>query len=191
MKHIKEPILYKIIRPIVSIFFLLYTPKYINKNVIPKEGRVILAGNHTSILDCIFLMSSTKRNIHFLAKIELFQGIKKFLFSNMGLIPVNRKIHDSRPLKESINYLENEEVIGIFPEGTLGRGSLLPFKKGAVKMSKESGAPIVPFVITGKYVLFSKNLKIEFLDPIYVKDNEIEVENNKLRFLIEEKLKGD
>ena len=78
----KESLLYKIVRPIVSIWFkIFYKPKYIGLNNIPDNESIILAGNHKNNLDCIYLMSSTKRPIHFLAKQELFKGIKKIIFA--------------------------------------------------------------------------------------------------------------
>ena len=88
----KESKLYKFLRPLIKIFTnIVYRPTYIGLENIPKNKRIVIAGNHTNNLDCILLMSSTKRCIHFLAKIELFKGFKKIIFSNMGLIPVNRK----------------------------------------------------------------------------------------------------
>ena len=70
----KEPILYRVIRPIVTVLFkLFYRPTIIGVENIPKTGRVVLAGNHTNNLDSMLLVSSTKRCIHFLAKIELFE----------------------------------------------------------------------------------------------------------------------
>ena len=85
----KESKLYKLLRPLIKIFTnIVYRPTYIGLENIPKNKRIIIAGNHTNNLDCILLMSSTKRCIHFLAKIELFKGFKKIIFSNMGLIPV-------------------------------------------------------------------------------------------------------
>jgi len=183
--------LYKILRPIITFLFkTLYRPKIIGSKNIPKTGRIILAGNHTHNLDCAMLISSTKRNIHFLAKVELFKGFKKILFSNMGLIPVNRKIKDHNVLVHAYNYLENEKVIGIFPEGTFGKGKILPFKIGAVKMAYETKCDIIPFSITGTYKLFSKNLKIEFGKPIKVKSNNLEKENEKLRNIVV-KMVGD
>ena len=78
----KEPLFYRIVRPIVTFLMkLVFRPNYIGLENIPKSGRIILAGNHTSKLDPLLLMSSTNRCIHFLAKIELFKGIKKY-FSN-------------------------------------------------------------------------------------------------------------
>ena len=100
-----DKVLYKVVRPIVKgLLLFLYTPRIINKEYIPTSGRVILAGNHTNILDCILLMSCTKRSIHFLAKNELWKGPKKIIFSNMGLIPVDRKSHDHLALQLSEEY---------------------------------------------------------------------------------------
>ena len=183
-KNYRESALYKVVRPIVKgLFKILYTPKIIGKENIPKEGRIVLAGNHTNNFDCILLMSSTKRPIHFLAKEELWRGAKKIIFSNLGLIPVNRKIHDHTALEKSEGYLKDEKVIGIFPEGTFrkDKNGLLPFKIGAVKMAYDTKSKIVPFAITGDYKLFSKNLKIVFGRPLEVISDNLDIENEKLK----------
>lgn len=118
-----EPLFYKYFARYVVKFYtkIVYNPTYIGLENIPKEGRVILAGNHTNNFDCIVLMSSTKRCIHFLGKHTLFKGPKKLLFENMGVIPVNRNIKDSNCLKEARKVLNDDGVIGIFPEGTINR----------------------------------------------------------------------
>lgn len=179
----KDSLFYRILRPIVKFLFLiLYTPKIIGKENIPKDGRIILAGTHISILDCVSLMTSTKRGIHFLAKKELWHGFKGIIFSNLGLIPVDRKKHDHSVLEKAENYLKNEKVIGIFPEGTTEKGrGLLSFKIGAVKMAYDTNTMIVPFVIKGKYRFFSRDLKIIFDKPIKVKNSDLEKENKNLR----------
>lgn len=169
MKEYKDVTFYKIIRPIVTCFFkIVFRPTIIGKEFIPTDGKVILAGNHTNNLDCILLMSTTKRNIHFLAKSELFTGIKKIIFNNLGLIPVNRKIKDKSVIPTAKEYLKNDLVIGIFPEGTTekGCGYLLPFKTGAVRLSYETDTHIVPFKILGEYKPFKKNIKIIFSKPL-------------------------
>ena len=75
MMKYNDVLLYKILRPIITFLFkMLYRPKILGNENIPKTGRIILAGNHTNNLDCAMLISSTKRNIHFLAKAELFKG---------------------------------------------------------------------------------------------------------------------
>ncbi len=179
--------LYRFLRPIIK--FLTNTfirPKYIGIENIPKEGRIILAGRHTSILDCFLLISATKRSVHFLAKKELWKGLKKILFANMGLIPVDRSKKSHNSLVRAEEYLKNECLIGIFPEGTTEKGrGLLPFKIGAVKMAKDTNTKIVPFCITGKYRLFSKSLKIEFHKAITIR-GDLDKENDKLRNIIKE-----
>ena len=182
MKNKYDARLYRVVRPIISLLFkIIYNPKIIGKENIKKEGRIILAGNHTNILDAVLLMSTTKRSIHFLAKDELWKGLKRVIFSNMGLIPVNRRTKDKNALKEAIKYLNNDQVIGIFPEGTIGKNGLLPFKMGAVKMAYETKSKILPFVITGKYRIFFNDLKIEFLEEVEIKSDDLEKENEKLR----------
>lgn len=180
-----DVLLYKILRPIITVLFkLLYRPKIVGKENIPKSGRIILAGNHTNNFDSALLISSTKRNIHFLAKSELFVGLKKILFSNMGLISVNRKIKDHNVLNQAYNYLNNEKIIGIFPEGTFGKGKILPFRIGAVKMAYETNSQIIPFSITGTYKLFSTDLKIVFGKPLKIKNGDLDKENEKLRNIV-------
>lgn len=179
----KDTLLYKILRPVIKFLIIcLFRPKIIGKENIPSKGRIVLAGNHTSIFDCFLLISSTKRCIHFLAKHELVKGPKKILFHNMGIIPVNREIHDHNALESAEEVLKREMVIGIFPEGTTEKGrGLLPFKIGAVKMAYDTDTQIIPFSITGKYSIFSNNLKIVFEKPIRVKGKDLDDDNKKLR----------
>lgn len=191
MGKIKDPLLYKIIRPIVKwLFIILYRPKIKGKENIPKDGGIILAGNHTNNFDCAILMASTKRCIHFLAKEELFKGIFGWLFKGLGLIPVKRKTKDGKALPRAIAYLEKEKVIGIFPEGTFNRSDdvILPFKIGAVKMSHDANKKIVPFVIKGKYKLFRRSVRIEFFEPIQYKTDNLDEANEKLMKYISDKL---
>lgn len=188
----KEALLYKLVRPIITIGVKTFMrPKIIGAENIPKSGRIILAGNHTNNFDCLLLMSSTKRCIHFLAKDELWGGIKKIIFGNLGLIPVNRRQKDPDALRLAEAYLKGEKLIGIFPEGTIGKEKLLPFKIGAVKMAKDTDTKIIPFKIQGKYRLFSKDLVICFGEPISIMGSDLEKENKKLRGKIQDMLRGD
>lgn len=191
MAKYNDPLFYKIIRPIAKVVFkVLYRPKIIGKNNIPKTGGIVLAGNHKHNFDCAMLVSSTRRCVHFLAKEELFQGKFGWFFKAMGLIPVKRKTHDGKALPTSICYLENEKVIGIFPEGTHNRGEgvILPFKIGAVKMAHDSKCKIVPFVIKGEYKIFHKGPRICFFEPIEITDDNLDKENERFMKLISDKL---
>lgn len=170
----KDNSFYNVVRVVVgNLFKVFYRPKIVNSDLIPTTGRVILAGNHTSIFDCVLLMATTKRQIHFLAKKELLDGVKRVFFSRMGIIPVNRKIKDKSVIPTAKEYLKNGLVIGIFPEGTTEKGVpyLMPFKEGAVRLSYETDTYIVPFKISGRYKFFSKDLKIVFDKPLKASEN--------------------
>ena len=186
----KDVILYRITRPLIKVFMkIFFRPTYIGIEFLPTDNNFILAGNHTSYLDPLLLISSTDKTIHFLAKDSLLRGIKGILFKNMGIIPVNRKIHDKNALKTAEAELLNKKVIGIFPEGTINKTEdiTIPFKIGAVKMAQDTDTLLVPFTITGKYKIFRKSVVIEFYKPYKINDN-LTSENTKLREFISEEL---
>ena len=190
----KDPRFYKMVRPIVTFLFkFLYRPQIIGKEYIPKEGRIIIAGNHTNNLDCILLISSTKRCIHFLAKDELYKGVKKILFKHMGIIPVNRRVKDGQSLKKAKIFLNKEMVIGIFPEGTFNKSNnpILPFKIGAAKMAHDTNTKIIPFVIKGKYKLFQRKIRIIFFSPVEITEDNLDLANEKLMNFVSKKLIED
>lgn len=187
----KDVILYRITRPLIKVFMkIFFCPTYIGTELIPTDVNFILAGNHTSYLDPLLLMSSTNKTIHFLAKDSLAKGIKGLLFRSMGIIPVNRKIHDKNALKTAEEELLNKKVIGIFPEGTINLTEevTIPFKIGAVKMAQDTDTLLVPFTIMGKYKLFRKSVVIEFYSPYKVKED-LTLENDRLRNFIGNELK--
>ncbi len=173
---------YKFVKAVVYPFFMcLYHPRIINNKKIPLN-KVILAGNHTSNLDGLLLVASTKRYVHFLAKIELFKGkLSNVFFTNMGFIPVDRKKKNKFALNKANEYLKSDKLIAIFPEGTINKTNdiLLPFKFGAVSLAAKNDASIVPFAIIGKYNLF-KNIKIVFGEPYKLETNDLEKENELL-----------
>lgn len=177
----KDPIFYKITRPILAIFIKLYRPTIIGKEFIPKEGRVILVGNHTSYLDPLLVAYGTKRCVHYFAKDSLYKGIKKPIFKGLGIIPVNRKIKDKNSLYKGIDVLNNDLVVGIFPEGTINKTDdiVMNFKFGAVKMAYETNSKIVPFSITHKYKFLKKSVKIEYGKPYNV-SSDLKKENDIL-----------
>ena len=190
MIEAKDKLFYKIVRPPIKLLFkILFRPQIVGLENIPDNGRILLAGNHTKWLDPVLLVIATKRQVHFLAKEELFHGITHFIVKGMGCVPVNRKIHDKNALESAYQFLENELCIGIFPEGTINRTDdiIMPFKMGAVKACSHTKTKLVPFIITGKYKLFRKGVKVEFLEPIKIGDD-LEKENEKFMNIVSKKL---
>ena len=189
----KKYLLYRIARPIIKLFMkIVYRIEIINNDIIPQKGRCILAGNHTNNLDALLLISTTKRTIRFMAKKEIHKGILNPLFISAGTISVDRSIKDEDAKKKAIEALKNDELILIFPEGTINRtfDTIMPFKYGTVSFSNKTSSPIIPFVIRGKYKPFKKSIKIEFLKPINITDD-LEKENKILMNIIKTKLEEE
>lgn len=187
----KEPMLYRFLKPLIKGFVTIcFRPKYIGLENIPKDGRCVLAGNHTRIFDPLLIMGCTKRTVHFLAKDELYKGINGIIFRHMGIIPVNRRIHDKDALMKAKDFLRKECLIGIFPEGTVNKTKdvIMPFKIGAVKMAHDTDSVLVPFVIKGKYKLIGGMLSIEFLKPIKINSDDLTNENKGLMNIIKKNL---
>ena len=176
---------YLIFRTILGpIYKWYYNPKVINKEVIPKDGPILVVGNHKHIMDQCSIIISTKRVIQYMAKKEYFDNKKvAWFFKLAGCIPVNRQIHDTEAKEAALDVLKDGGAIGLFPEGTRNKTKefLLPFKFGTVSMASKTDATIVPFGVTGEYKFRSKDLVIRFGEPFKIGDMTLEEANEKLR----------
>ena len=185
-------IVYKTVKFVVKPFFtLIHRSQYVGLNNIPKEGGVILAGNHVSNNDAILVPCGPKRVVHMMAKKELFKTrFTNAFFRSMACIRVDRSIHDESAKSEAIQILNDGKVLGIFPEGTINKTDklLMPFKYGAVSFAKKTGCYIVPFAITGKYKIFKKSVKVTYGKP-YKVVGDLESENKKLMKKVEDLIK--
>ena len=184
MMNSRVPLLYKIGKLILTpIFKFYYNPKIINKEYIPKDGPIVIVGNHKHLYDQCLTIIATKRGIHYMAKREYFDNKKTaWFFKHTGCISVDRSKKDSEAVEQALDVLKVGGAIGLFPEGTRNKTDqlLLPFKFGAVSMAKKMDAYLVPFAITGDYKFRSKNLTIRYGKPFKVTNMDLESANKKL-----------
>lgn len=146
----------------------------------------ILAGNHKNIFDVVFLITNIPDEIHFMAKKELFDLIiLKDIFSKMGAFPVDRGSADISAIKQSLRILKNNEVLGIFPEGTRNKTDniILPFKEGVTSIASKTNSLIVPFGIGGEFK--RSKIKINIGKPINIK----KIQKEKQTEYLEDKVK--
>ncbi len=198
-KRFKGEIGYSLLTPIMRILFrFYYNPRIINKEVIPKEGPILIVGNHKHIYDQCLTIMATKRVIHYMAKKEYFDGKMAWFFKLVGCIPVDRSIKDHNATDKALKVLNSGGAIGLFPEGTRNKTKdvfLLPFKFGTVSMAKKTNATIIPFGLTGDYKFRSKNLTIRYGTPFKVGKMDLEDANKKLyeevERLMRENLEGE
>ena len=120
---------------------------------LPTDGPAIIAPNHVSFLDSMFLMMLLPRRITFVGKAEYLDDWKtRTLFPAMGMIPIDRKGGKSAmsALDAAEQVLQRGELFGIFPEGTRSRsGDLYKGHTGMARLSLATGAPIIPTGIVG------------------------------------------
>jgi 1-acyl-sn-glycerol-3-phosphate acyltransferase len=89
------------------------------KDNVPSQGGVILAANHLSMLDPIVVGCAIDRPVRFMAKRELFDNpLLRMLARSLGAFPVRRGKDDKDAFRRALEVLRNDEVLGIFPEGT-------------------------------------------------------------------------
>jgi 1-acyl-sn-glycerol-3-phosphate acyltransferase len=131
----------------------IFRPWVIGLENIPKEGGVILASNHLSFIDSIFLPLVVPRRVAFLAKSEYFTGTglkgwaTKQFFKATGQLPIDRS--GGKASEDSLNtglrVLGDDRVLGIYPEGTRSPDARLDRgRTGVARMVLEAGVPIVP-----------------------------------------------
>lgn len=163
---------YKFVRFISCILSFLFWPiKIKGKNNFNKKGPLIFAANHVSYLDPIVLGTANKRQIHFIAKKEIFEvPILGIIVKCLGAIPVDRKRANLISIKKSLKILKEGKILGIFPEGTRSlNGHLLEFNAGLIKIAFKSNAPIIPIGINGTYDIYPPEAKIpSFLKRKYI-----------------------
>jgi possible 1-acylglycerol-3-phosphate O-acyltransferase len=142
--------LYLLIKWTIGQLILLVTrPIVYGRQNLRVKGKAIFIANHRSMWDPLILALISPRNIHFMAKKELFESkIGNFFFRSLYAFPVNRRNVDLQSLKNALKVLDKGEVFGIFPEGKRAvTDSLDEFEKGAAFLAIRSGAPVIPIYI--------------------------------------------
>lgn len=120
---------------------------------VPAEGPVIIASNHLSVLDSVFMPLVIDRKVTFLAKSEYFTGrgikgrIIRWFFLGIGQLPIDRaggKASEAS-LNTGLEVLASGGVLGIYPEGTRSPdGRLYRGRTGIARLVLEGGAPVIP-----------------------------------------------
>lgn len=162
----------------------LFRPKVTGLRHVPSSGPVIIASNHLSFSDSIFMPLVVPRSVTFLAKSEYFTSpglkgfIKKITFIALGQVPVDRSggKRSEAALLTGLRLLKEDHCIGIYPEGTRSPdGRLYKGRTGIARMAIESGAPIIPVAMfntadiqpTGQVVPKVRRVEMIFGEPMY------------------------
>ena len=169
---------------LTPILMLLFRPKVTGLRHVPNLGPVIIASNHLSFSDSIFMPLVVPRKVTFMAKSEYFTSpgikgvIKRIFFQALGQVPVDRTggRRSEAAIRTGLKLLEEGQCIGIYPEGTRSPdGRLYKGRTGIARMAIDSGAPIVPVAMfntaeiqpTGQVVPKVRRVEMVFGEPMY------------------------
>ncbi len=170
---------------------------------LPSTGGAVLAINHVSFLDYVFAGIPADRVGHRLVRYMAKDGIFKHPLAGppmraMGHISVDREA-GSEAFRAGVRLLQNGELLGVFPEGTMSRSfELLPFKSGAVRMAGMAQVPIIPMITFGGQRVLGyghrdlsrgKTIAITIGEPILVdKRADAHLETDRLRAVMSQLL---
>ena len=163
---------------------LIFRPKVSGLRHVPSNGPVIIASNHLSFSDSIFMPLVVPRKVTFLAKSEYFTSpgikgfIKKLTFIALGQVPIDRSggKRSEAALATGLKVLQDGHCLGIYPEGTRSPdGRLYKGRTGIARMAIDSGAPIIPVAMfntaeiqpTGQVVPKVRRVEMVFGEPMY------------------------
>ncbi|MEC4017067.1 lysophospholipid acyltransferase family protein [Streptomyces sp. H27-D2] len=137
---------------------VLYRPRIEGVENIPGTGAVILAGNHVTFIDSLFLGLVVRRPVVFIGKDEYVTGkgvkgrLMAWFFTTTGMVPVDRDGGHGgvAALMTGRRLLEEGNVFAIYPEGTRSPdGRLYRGRTGIARLALMTGAPVVPFAMVG------------------------------------------
>ena len=163
---------------------ILFRPKVKGLRNGPASGPLIIASNHLSFSDSIFMPLVVPRKVTFLAKSEYFTSpgpkglLKKLTFIALGQVPVDRSggRRSEAALITGLQVLSEGKCLGIYPEGTRSPdGRLYKGRTGIARLAIESGAPIVPVAMfntekiqpTGQVIPNIQRVGMTFGEPMY------------------------
>ena len=128
---------------------------------LPREGGILLASNHQSVLDPVLVAMVLPREMHFMARRTLFRNpIFRAIIVSYNAFAIERDSADVKGVKEAIRRLESGALLLVFPEGTrTGDGSIGRMKPGIGMLAERAAVPIVPVLIDGAYEVLPKGAR--------------------------------
>lgn len=159
---------------VIPVSKLMYNIKIEGRDNVPKNSKVIFAGNHVSYLDPPMMTYAVRRRVAYMAKKELFEDknhMLRFLVHSLGGFAVNREKPELATFKTVKAVFNTPWSLGIFPQGKIVKEPVIEnITKGFVLFAKKFEADIVPVGICGfdgyAHKLFEKHMTLKIGTPI-------------------------
>ncbi len=173
---------YWVVKAILTpILRTLFRPWVEGEEHLPVEGAAILASNHLSFSDSIFLPLKVTRRVTFLAKADYFTGrgvkgkLTKGFFAGVGQVPIDRSggAASEAALTTAKRILAEGKLLGLYPEGTRSPdGRLYRGKTGVARMALEAGVPVIPVAMINTDVVQPTGKKIPRIGRVGIRIGE-------------------
>ena len=140
----------------------IFRPQAEGPENVPVEGPAILASNHLSYADWLFMPLVIPRRVTFVAKAEYFEGsgvkgwLQRTFFSGAGQVPIDRSSGRAAEgaMRTGLKILQNGHLFGIYPEGTRSPdGRLYRGRTGVARLALEAKVPVIPVAVIGTDVV--------------------------------------
>jgi 1-acyl-sn-glycerol-3-phosphate acyltransferase len=161
-------------------FTRIIRTEIVNDDIVPDKGAVILAANHTSMIDVFFILAALRREAIAMAMAELWKlPLTRWLVEVLGQIPVVRGDSESgkEAMESAAHALEDGALVGIFPEGKCVKpGDVAPYRPGVAVLAKDTSVPIIPVRLVNanevlplgkKFPRSGSTVYVIFGDPIH------------------------
>ena len=134
-------------------------------------GPFILAANHASLLDWVFVARFVARPVRFVLSREFFdQPALAWVYRRLGVIPVREGMIELSAVRQLLAALRRGEIVGVFPEGRITRdGALLPAEPGVIAIAARAQVPIVPAGVRGAFEAFPRDARLPRPHPVRVR----------------------
>ncbi len=158
--------LYRTLRGLVRLWLrLMFRVRVEGLENVPQTGPVLLCINHISAIDPPAVGAVMQRDVHFMAKVELFSYLG-WLLPHIAAYPVNRDVRDSRAVRHTLRLMQHGAVVGLFPEGhRQSQGALGSPRPGAGSLIGHARAAVVPVAVRGPWRFF-RTVRIRFGAPL-------------------------
>src|SRR5215212_2608052 len=168
--------MYRVVRIVLTpIILLLYRYRAIDVSNVPAHGPVLIAPNHFSFWDHFFVAVLLRREVHFMAKSQLFKPpVVDFIINHGGVFPVRRGQKDQEAFITAHTIFDRAGMVLMYAEGGRSRSKELGQPKpGLGRLALEGGVPVVPIAIHGsEHVRDAKRLRmpkvtVQYGEPLH------------------------
>lgn len=145
-----------------ATFLIVFRGRVFGHRRVPRQGGVLLACNHQSLLDPVLATQALARECAYMARDTLFRHpIFRRLIESLNAFPIKRGSADISAVKETLRRLKLGQLITAFPEATRTLdGSLQPMQPGSVLIARRARVPLVPTLILGAFEAWPRDSKL-------------------------------